>query len=71
MMRKVRFALGALAAILLLSFVIQNFSNVPVRFWPFLTVDAPLWIIVAGSAALGIVAFHFFQAFKKSKKKEE
>lgn len=70
MMRKVRFAIGAIAAILLLSFIIQNHANVPVRFWPFLQVQAPLWLIMAAMAGLGVLAFHFFQAFKKTKKSE-
>jgi uncharacterized integral membrane protein len=67
MMRKVRFALGAIAAILLISFIFQNHANVPVKFWPFLQVQAPLWLIMAGCAGLGVLAFYFFQAFKKSK----
>lgn len=67
MIQKVRIAIGAVAALLLLSFIIQNFGRVPVKFWPFLEVSAPLWIIVAGSAALGVLAFYFFLAIRKSK----
>lgn len=70
MMRKVRIALAALFALLLLSFIIQNHANVPVKFWPFLQVQAPLWLIMAGCAGLGILAFHFFRAFQKTKKSD-
>jgi uncharacterized integral membrane protein len=70
MMRKLRFAIAAIAALLLLSFIFQNHANVPVKFWPFLQVQAPLWLIMAACAGLGVLAFHFFQAFKRSKKTE-
>ena len=70
MMQKVRIALGALFAILLLSFIVQNFSSISIKFWPFGRIDAPVWIVVAGSAAMGILAFYFFQAFRKSKPKQ-
>jgi uncharacterized integral membrane protein len=70
MMQKLRIALGALFAILLLSFIIQNRFDVTFRYWPFINISAPLWLIVVGSAGFGVLAFHFFQAFRKSKKKE-
>lgn len=69
MMQKVRIALGALFAILILSFIVQNFGSIPVKYWPLGRLDAPVWFVVAGSAALGILAFYFFQAFRKSKPK--
>ena len=70
MMQKLRIALGAIAAILLVSFIGQNFYSVSINYWPFGRLDAPVWIVVAGSAALGILAFYFFQAFRKSKPKQ-
>ena len=68
MMQKLRIALGAIAALLLVSFIVQNFNSISIRYWPFGRIDAPVWIVVAGSAAMGILAFYFFQAFRKSKK---
>jgi uncharacterized integral membrane protein len=65
--QKIRIALGAIGLILLASFVIQNFSNVSINFWPFLTFNAPLWIIVLASAGVGVLSFHFIQAYRKSK----
>lgn len=71
MMQKLRIALGAIIALILLSFIIGNSESVIVDFWPTdYGVRAPLWLVIIGSAGLGILAFYFFQAFKKSKKKE-
>ena len=67
MIQKIRIALGVVGLVLLTSFVIQNFSNVSIRYWPFLTFNAPLWIIVLASAGVGVLSFHFFQAYRKSK----
>ncbi|HEU4339749.1 MAG TPA: hypothetical protein VFS19_06745 [Planctomycetota bacterium] len=69
-MQKLRVALGAIAALLLVSFIAQNFSSISINYWPFGRIDAPVWIVVAGSAAMGILAFYFFQAFRKSKNKQ-
>ena len=69
-MRNLRIALFALFAILLLSFIFQNRSDVPFRYWPFLNVQAPLWLIIIVSAGLGVLVFHFFKAWQKTKKKE-
>lgn len=71
MMQKLRIALGAIAAILIVSFIAQNFGSIPVKYWPFGQIVAPVWFVVASSAALGILAFYFFQAFKKSKQKQQ
>jgi uncharacterized integral membrane protein len=68
-MRNVRILLSILFAILLLSFIVQNFGSISIKYWPFGRLDAPVWIVVAGSAAFGILAFYFFQAFRKSKTK--
>jgi len=67
MIQKVRIALGAVGLVLLASFVIQNFGSVPVKYWPFLRIEAPLWIVVLASAALGVLTFYFIQAYRKSK----
>jgi uncharacterized integral membrane protein len=67
MMQKIRIALGAVGLVLLASFVIQNFGTVAVNYWPFLTFYAPLWIIVLASAGIGVLSFHFIQAYRKSK----
>ena len=70
-MQKLRIALGALAAILLVSFIVQNSDTVTIKYWPFIKrVEAPAWIVIVLSAALGILAFYFFQAFRKSKPKQ-
>lgn len=69
MMQKLRIVLGTIAAILIVSFIAQNFGSIPVKYWPFGQLTAPVWFVVAGSAALGILAFYFFQAFRKSKPK--
>ncbi|HKS16552.1 MAG TPA: hypothetical protein VJU16_04515 [Planctomycetota bacterium] len=69
MMQKLRIVLGTIAAVLLVSFIAQNFGSISIKFWPFGRVDAPVWIVVAGSAGMGILAFYFFQAFRKSKPK--
>ena len=70
MMQKLRIALGAIAALILLSFIIGNSETVDVDFWPTdYGIKAPLWLVIVGSALLGIGAFYFFQAFKKSKQK--
>ena len=68
-MQKLRIVFGTLAAVLLVSFIVQNFAAIPVKYWPFGRLEAPVWIVVAGSAAMGILAFYFFQAFRKSKPK--
>ncbi len=70
MMQKLRIALGALSAILLVSFIIQNFGSISIKYWPFGQIVAPAWIVIAASAGFGILAFYFFQAFKKSKQKQ-
>jgi uncharacterized integral membrane protein len=68
-MRNLRIALAALFALLLLSFIVQNHDSVIIEYWPFIKrVEAPVWIVMAASAGLGVLAFHFFQAFRKSKK---
>ena len=68
-MRNLRIALAALFALLLISFIVQNHSKVIIKYWPLIDrVEAPIWIAIAASAGLGILAFHFFQAFRQSKK---
>ena len=68
MMRKLRITLGVITALLLVSFIAQNFVTIPVKYWPFGRIEAPVWIVIAGSAILGALAFYFFRAFQKSKK---
>jgi len=69
MMQKLRIALGAIAALLLLSFIVQNFHTTKVNYWPFGKLeDIRVCFLMAGSAGLGVLAFYFFQAFRKSKK---
>lgn len=67
-MRRLRIALAAIFAVLLISFIIQNFDSISIRYWPFGRLDAPVWFVTVASAALGILAFHFYQAFRRSKK---
>jgi uncharacterized integral membrane protein len=71
MMQKLRITLGVIVCLILLSFIIGNSETVAVDFWPSkYGVTAPLWVVIVGSAALGILAFYFFKAFQKSKKPE-
>ena len=70
MMRKLRITFGVISALLLVSFIVQNFGSIPVKYWPFGKLEAPVWIVIAGSAALGALAFYFFKAIQKSKKPE-
>ena len=67
MLQKIRIAVGVVGTVLLASFVIQNFGSVPIKYWPFLRIDAPLWIVVLASAGIGVLSFHFFQAYRRSK----
>jgi uncharacterized integral membrane protein len=70
MMQKLRITLGVITALLLVSFIVQNFGSIHIKYWPFGKLEAPVWIVIAGSAALGALAFYFFRAFQKSKKSE-
>ena len=69
MIQKVRITLLVVALLLLLSFIVLNWREAPVRFWGVGVVNFPVAFVVIGSAAMGALAMYFFEAYRRSKKK--